>query len=98
MMASDAVEEFQPDHADRVTVVDVNSDGSRIATGSIDHRIKIWDLDEASGGKNLVESFTAHAADIRDVCGSHYQLSTNLIRIGEVVSCEQWPAFGYHRK
>ena len=80
MMASlDAVEEFEPGHADRVTVVDVNSDGSRLATGSIDHRIKIWDLDEVSGGRNLVETFTAHAADIRDVRGACDKLFTNLI-------------------
>ena len=98
MASFDAVEEFEPGHADRVTVVDVNSDGSRLATGSIDHRIKIWDLDEVSGGKSLVETFTAHAADIRDVCGAYSKPCTNLMPIGKMVPGEQWPVSSYYRK
>ena len=63
----DEVEQFDPNHEDRVTVLHTNFDGSRILTASIDHRVKVWDRDPVTGEKTLVETFTAHDADIRDV-------------------------------
>lgn len=67
MTAATEVDEFETGHADRVTVLDINFDNSRILTGSIDHRIKVWDRDRDTGKKVLVETFAAHGADIRDV-------------------------------
>lgn len=64
----DEVEQFEPDHEDRVTVLHSNYDGSRILTASVDHRVKVWNRDATTGERTLVETFTAHDADIRDVC------------------------------
>jgi nucleoporin SEH1 len=61
-----SIEEFEPGHEDRVTVLHANYDGTRLLTASIDHRIKVWAIDKATGGRTLIETFTAHDADIRD--------------------------------
>ena len=66
MAVTDGVEDFEPGHADQVTVLNVNSDGSRVLTGSIDHRIKIWTREQSTGGRTLIETISAHGADIRD--------------------------------
>jgi nucleoporin SEH1 len=63
----DEVEQFVPNHEDRVTVLHSNFDGSRILTASIDHRVKVWDRSAPQGARTLIETFTAHDADIRDV-------------------------------
>lgn len=63
----DGIDQFEPAHEDRVTVLSANFDGSRILTASTDHRIKVWSRDSDSGERKLIETFTAHDADIRDV-------------------------------
>jgi len=64
------VEEFDPGHSDRVAVLNINYDGSRILTASIDHRVKVWNRDRETGERILVDTFTAHDADVRDVSGT----------------------------
>ena len=59
--------EFATGHYDRVTVLHTNFNASRILTGSIDHRIKVWDRDPKTGERTLLDTFTAHDSDIRDV-------------------------------
>lgn len=61
-----SIEEFKPGHDDRVTVLHVNYDGTRLLTASIDHRIKVWAVDKETSSRTLIETFTAHDADIRD--------------------------------
>lgn len=61
------MEEFEPGHNDRVTVLNVNYDGTRILTASIDHRVKVWNRNKVTGERSLVDTFSAHDADIRDV-------------------------------
>lgn len=60
-------EEFEPGHADRVTVLHINYTSSRILTASADHRIKVWERDSETGHQTLTDTWTAHDADIRDV-------------------------------
>lgn len=60
-------EEFETGHQDRVTVLHTNFNGTRILTASIDHRIKVWHRDSKTGERTLIDTFTAHDADIRDV-------------------------------
>jgi WD40 repeat protein len=62
-----ATQPFDPGHSDRVIVVHTNFNGTKILTGSIDHRIKVWDRDSKTGEKTLLDTFTAHDADIKDV-------------------------------
>ncbi len=64
-------EEFEPAHDDRVTALHVNYDGSRILTASIDHRVKVWNVDRKTGERTLIDTFTAHDADIRDAKFAH---------------------------
>lgn len=59
--------EFEPGHADRVTVLHINFTSTRILTASADHRIKVWERDSESGEQILTDTWTAHDADIRDV-------------------------------
>lgn len=59
--------EFATGHHDRVTVLHTNFDASRILTGSIDHRIKVWNRNPKTGERTLLDTFTAHDSDIRDV-------------------------------
>jgi nucleoporin SEH1 len=54
-------------HNDRVTVVHSNFDGTKLLTGSIDHRIKVWEVDPKTKERKLLDTFTAHDADIKDV-------------------------------
>ena len=61
------VEQFEPGHDDRVVVLHTNFDGSRMLTASIDHRVKVWGRDENTGERTLVDTFTAHDGDVRDV-------------------------------
>lgn len=61
------MEEFEPGHEDRVTVLHINDDGTKILTASIDHRVKVWNRDSSTGKNTLVDTFTAHDGDIRDV-------------------------------
>ena len=58
---------FDPGHNDRVTVCAVSFDGKLMLTGSIDHRIKVWELDSTTDERTLVDTFTAHDADIKAV-------------------------------
>ncbi|KAK6418938.1 hypothetical protein LTR95_017120 [Oleoguttula sp. CCFEE 5521] len=48
-MASGGFHRFSHGHQDLVTEVSYNIYGTRMATASADHRIKVWDLVEASG-------------------------------------------------
>ena len=61
------VDDFEPGHQDRVTVLHVNFDGTRILTASADHRVKVWERSPQTGQRTLTETWTAHDADIRDV-------------------------------
>ncbi len=58
----DDPELFEPSHGDRVTVLDTNFDGTRLLTGSIDHRLKICDINFNTKEKTLLETITAHDA------------------------------------
>jgi WD40 repeat protein len=61
------VDDFEPGHQDRVTVLHINFDGTRILTASADHRVKVWERNAQTGQRTLTETWTAHDADIRDV-------------------------------
>ena len=63
----DEVDLFEAGHQDRVTVLHVNFDGTRILTASADHRVKVWERNPETGLRTLTDTWTAHDADIRDV-------------------------------
>lgn len=57
--------EFEAGHRDLVTVTKFNFYGNRILTASADHRVKVWD--QKDSGWELVDTWRAHDAEIRDV-------------------------------
>ncbi|KAJ9609793.1 hypothetical protein H2200_006121 [Cladophialophora chaetospira] len=83
-------EPFDPGHNDRVTVVQVNFDGSLILTGSIDHRIKVWAHDNTTGERTLLDTFTAHDADITDAKFLAMTLGTHIVTTGNDLKCHLW--------
>lgn len=57
--------DFDSGHRDLVTVTKFNFYGNRIVTASSDHRMKVWD--QKDSGWQLVDTWRAHDAEIRDV-------------------------------
>ena len=82
---------FDPSHADRVTVLHTNFNGTKILTASIDHRIKVWSRDPKTGHRELLDTFTAHDADIRDAKFLSPTLGpTHLCSIGNDLKFHLW--------
>ena len=57
--------DFDAGHRDLVAVTKYNYYGNRLVTASLDHRMKVWDLKD--GQWQLVDTWRAHDAEIRDV-------------------------------
>jgi nucleoporin SEH1 len=57
--------DFDAGHRDLTIVTKFNFYGDRIATASSDHRVKVWD--QKDGEWQLVDTWRAHDAEIRDV-------------------------------
>jgi WD40 repeat protein len=57
--------DFDAGHRDLVTVTKFNFYGNRIVTASSDHRMKVWD--QKDGEWQLIDTWRAHDAEIRDV-------------------------------
>ncbi|KAK5408384.1 hypothetical protein LTR06_007227 [Exophiala xenobiotica] len=83
-------EEFETGHQDRVTVLHTNFNGTRILTASIDHRIKVWHRDSKTGERTLIDTFTAHDADIRDAKFLHPTLGSYIASIGNDLKFHLW--------
>jgi WD40 repeat protein len=64
-MSTTSFIDFDAGHRDLVTVTRFNFYGNRIVTASSDHRIKVWD--QKDGGWQLIDTWGAHDAEIRDV-------------------------------
>ena len=82
--------DFESGHQDRVTVLHVNFDGTRILTASADHRVKVWDRDPDIGTRTLVDTWTAHDADIRDAKWLHPTTGSHMVTIGNDLCCKIW--------
>lgn len=85
------VDDFEPGHHDRVTVLHVNFDGTRILTASADHRIKVWERNPETGQRTLTDTWTAHDADIRDVLTNYLPLiiSQRSVEVLTATLCRQ---------
>ncbi|KAK5938855.1 hypothetical protein PMZ80_009047 [Knufia obscura] len=87
-MASET--EFTPDHSDRLTVLQLNNDSSKLLTASIDHRIAVYDIDRTSGTRKQLDLFTAHDAEIRDVKWFHPSTGTHFVTIANDLQLRIW--------
>ncbi|TKA31319.1 hypothetical protein B0A50_02164 [Salinomyces thailandicus] len=54
-------------HRDIVLAQDFNLYGTRMATASSDHRVKVWDRNEKTGQWHVTDVWTAHDAEVTDV-------------------------------
>jgi WD40 repeat protein len=82
-------EEFEPGHADRVTVLHINFTSTRILTASADHRIKVWERESETGEQSLTDTWTAHDADIRDVRIAFHSIGwLKLTGVGEMAASD----------
>lgn len=81
---------FKPDHSDRLTVLQLNSDNTKLLTASIDHKVAVYDIDQLTGKRKQIESFTAHDAEIRDARWFHPSTGTHFVTIGNDLSMRIW--------
>lgn len=78
MASNQSFTTFEPSHLDVVLAVDFNYYGTRMATASADHRVKVYDRKEDSW--NLVDTFGAHDAEITDVRPMTYGVTFDLAK------------------
>ena len=81
---------FSADHADRLTVLEVNNDGSKLLTASVDHRVSVYDIDRLTAQRKQLDVWTAHDADIRDAKWLHPSTGTNFVTIGSDLQMRVW--------
>ncbi|KAJ9655055.1 hypothetical protein H2198_005995 [Neophaeococcomyces mojaviensis] len=81
---------FSPDHSDRVTVLQLNHDSSKLLTASIDHRVVIYEIDASTGQRKQLDVFTAHDAEIRDAKWFHPSTGTHFVTIGNDLQMRIW--------
>jgi len=82
--------EFNPDHSDRLTVLQLNNDSSKLLTASVDHRISVYDIDKASGNRKQSDVFTAHDAEIRDAKWFHPSTGTHFVTVANDMQMRVW--------
>ncbi|KAF5351136.1 hypothetical protein D9756_008241 [Leucocoprinus leucothites] len=62
---------IQHAHDDLVTDASYDFYGLRLATCSLDQRVKIWQLEESSGSWRVQDEWKAHEAPVSKVCWAH---------------------------
>lgn len=82
--------EFTPDHSDRLTVLQLNNDSSKLLTASVDHRISVYDIDKISGNRKQLDVFTAHDAEIRDAKWFHPSTGTHFVTVANDMQMRVW--------
>lgn len=58
---------FSHGHQDLLLAVSFNFYGTRMATASADHKVKVWDRNEKSGQWIVTDVWTAHDGEVTDV-------------------------------
>lgn len=84
---------FRTDHADLLLACAPNRSGTRLATASSDHRLKVFSLSSpptADGTWTLTDSWRAHDAEITDVAWNGPFTGQVLGSIGEDGLCKLW--------
>ncbi|TFK80987.1 WD40 repeat-like protein, partial [Polyporus arcularius HHB13444] len=82
-------------HNDLVTDASYDFYGLRLATCSLDQRVKVWQLDENTGSWSLEHDWKAHDAAISKVSRAHPEFGTILatasfdrtVKVWEQISC-----------
>jgi len=82
-MAGNGFHRFPHGHSDLVLAVAYNLTGTRAATASSDHRVKVWDRDDSSGQWAVTDTWTAHDAEVTDIQWLGPYVGEHLGTIGE---------------
>ncbi|KAJ5671197.1 hypothetical protein N7507_000324 [Penicillium longicatenatum] len=80
--------DFDAGHRDLVTVTKFNFYGNRIVTASADHRMKVWDLKD--GQWQLLDTWRAHDAEIRDATWNGPFTGQHIASVGEDMKLKIW--------
>ncbi|CEL01433.1 Putative Complex: the Seh1 protein from S. cerevisiae interacts with Nup84 [Aspergillus calidoustus] len=85
---SSSFADFDTGHRDLVTVTKFNFYGNRIVTASSDHRMKVWD--QQDGEWQLIDTWRAHDAEIRDATWNGPFTGQHIGSVGEDMKCKIW--------
>ncbi|KAF7195269.1 hypothetical protein HII31_03475 [Pseudocercospora fuligena] len=83
MAASNGFHRFSHGHQDLLLSVDYNYYGTRMATASADHKVKVWDRNEKTGQWVVTDVWTAHDAEVIDVKWNGPFVGEHLATIGD---------------
>lgn len=90
-MASNATfHRFSPGHTDLILSLSYNFYGTRLATASADHRVKVWDRSKSSGTWSISDTWTAHNAEVTDVSWNGPFVGEHIATIGEDGLLKVW--------
>ncbi|EME38446.1 hypothetical protein DOTSEDRAFT_140756 [Dothistroma septosporum NZE10] len=82
-MAGNGFHKFSHGHQDLLLAVSYNFYGTRMATASADHKVKVWDRNEKTGQWVVADVWTAHDAEVTDVRWNGPFVGEHLATIGE---------------
>ncbi|KAK5082255.1 hypothetical protein LTR05_007399 [Lithohypha guttulata] len=81
---------FEPGHSDRLTVLELNNDGTKLLTASVDHRIAVYEIDRATSKRKQLDVWTAHDAEIKDAKWFHTSVGTYFVTIANDLQMRIW--------
>lgn len=83
MMASNGFQRVSHGHTDLILATAHNLYGSRRVTASSDHRLRVYDRHDKTGLWTVVDTWTAHSAEITDVKWNGPYVGEHIGSIGE---------------
>jgi nucleoporin SEH1 len=89
-MASSGAHRFSHGHRDLLLAASYNVYGTRAATSSSDHKLKVWDCNEKTGAWIVTDAWTAHDAQVTDVRWNGPYVGEHIASIGEDGTLKIW--------
>ncbi|KAF2721475.1 WD40 repeat-like protein [Polychaeton citri CBS 116435] len=89
-MGPNGFHRFNHGHNDLVLSIDHNLYGNRAATASSDHQVKVWDRSDVDGQWQLIDTFTAHEAEVTEVRWNGPYVGEHIATIGEDGFLKVW--------
>lgn len=89
-MAANGFHRFSHGHQDLLLAVSYNFYGTRMASASADHKVKVWDRNDKTGQWIVTDVWTAHDAEVTDVRWNGPFVGEHIGSIGEDGSLKIW--------